>query len=286
MQFILDSVLTPLITDERKEVILSSVASLEALDYQAALDELHQVVEMSNGMCDNQMLLSRIDDVIWNAHDTIFKQHEIVIKTEAPQIVRQSIVEVLSGFDKYIIPDQLLELFNGGYTSEEIIAQMCQLFTTIPEDEAWENIVSVSDRLLENMRNVVEQQVRYRGLDEADVSQTERVRMVNNYSRTFGLETFSLAIELARNGVRVGTRDIGSLLQQSLPALDKKDAEVAAIEMFGLLLLSNVPVETIAKKARELIDDYTDNNIDNSNMLKTLKPFIEMLKEYFPNESA
>lgn len=286
MQFIIDSVLTPLITEERKDVILSCVASLESLDYQAALDELHQVVEMSSGICDNAMLVSRIDDVIWNAHETIFKQHEVQVSAEATQEVRQAVVEVLANFDKYVIPDQLLLLFEGGFMPEEILAHMCQLFTAVKMDEAWAEIQNVSPQLLNTMREEVERQVRYRGLEDASPTPIERVRMVNGYIRMFGAETFSMMLDLSRNGVRIGTREISALIQQSLEALDRKEPEHAALEIFGLVLLSTTPVTEIARKVRDLIGDYTDNNIDNSRMLETIKPLVTLLNEYTANESS
>jgi hypothetical protein len=280
MQFIIDSVLTPLITEERKEVILNCVASLESLDYQAALDELHQVVEMKDGMCDNEMLISRIDDVIWNAHETIFKQHEVQVSTEASQEVRQSIVEVLANFDKYVVPDQLLMLFEGGFMPEEILAHMCQLFTSAKIDEVWPEIKDVSPNLMRTMRDEIERQVRYRGLDENDVTPLRRVKMVNDYIRICGAETFSMLLDLSQAGVRIGTREIGTLIQQSLEALDRKESEHAALEIFGLVLMSNTPVTEIEKKVRDLIGDYTDNNMDNSRMLESIKPLVKLLDEY------
>ena len=280
MQYILDSVLTPLITEERKELILSCVASLESLDYQAALDELQQVVEIQDGLSDNGMLLARIDDVIWNAHETIFKNHEIEVSAEATQEIRQAIVDVLANFNRYIVPDQLLMLFEGGFMPDEVLAQMVQLFTAVKFDEAWPMIGNVSPQLMNTMREEIERQVRYRGLEDTDVTPVRRVKMVNDYIRVVGQDTFSMLLDLSNSGVRIGTRDITDLVQQSLEALDRKDPEVAALELFGLVLMSNVPVEEIDKKIRELIADYSDNNMDTTRMLAAVKPLTTLLSEY------
>lgn len=280
MQYILDSVLTPLITEERKELILSCVASLESLDYQAALDELQQVVEIQDGLSDNGMLLARIDDVIWNAHETIFKNHEIEVSAEATQEIRQAIVDVLANFNRYIVPDQLLMLFEGGFMPDEVLAQMVQLFTAVKFDEAWPMIGNVSPQLMNTMREEIERQVRYRGLEDTDVTPVRRVKMVNDYIRVVGQDTFSMLLDLSNSGVRIGTRDIAGLVQQSLEALDRKDPEVAALDLFGLVLMSNVPVEEIDKKIRELIADYSDNNMDTTRMLAAVKPLTTLLSEY------
>lgn len=285
MQYIIDSVLTPLITEERKEVILKCVASLESLEFNDSLDELQQVIEMTDTMGDNAMLLSRIDDVIWNAHEAIFKKHEITVSVEASQEIRQAIVDVVSGFDKYIIPDQLLMLFEGAFMPEEIIAQMCQLFGEVKFDEVWPEVKNVSDNLMLAIREEVERQVRYRGLEDSDPVPVLRIKMVNDFIRLFGDGTLSLAVEMARAGVRVGTRSASSLVQQSVEALDKKETEHAAMELFGLVLLSDTPVEQIEKKVRDYVVDFTDDNRTSRLMLDTLKLPFETLKRYI-NEDA
>jgi len=285
MQYIIDSVLTPLVPEERKEVILKCVASLEALEYNDALDEMQQVVEMTDTMGDNQMMISRLDDIIWNAHETIFKRHEITVSAEASQEVRQSIVDVVSNFDKYIIPDQLLMLFEGGFMAEEIIAQMCQLFTGIPMDEVWPEVKDVSHRLMLGMKEEIERQVRYRGVEDADPVPVMRVKMVNDFIRALGRDTLSMAIEMANAGVRVGVRTASSLVQQSVEALDKKEAEHAAMELFGLVVLSDTPVDKIEKQVRDYVTDFTDDNHKSRRMLDTLKVPFEMLKRYIDENS-
>lgn len=280
MQFILDSVLTPLITEERKEVILSCVASLETLDYQEALDELHQVVEFNDSMGDNSMLLSRIDDIIWNAHDTIFKRHEVKVSAEASQEVRQSIVDVLSSFNKYIIPDQLLLLFEGGFMPEEVLAQMVQLFSVVKFDEAWPEILEVSPQLMNTMREEIERQVRYRGLEDADVTPVRRVKMVNDILRIAGHQTFSMLMDMSQAGVRIGTQAISGLVQQSLEGLDRKEPPAVALELFGLVLMSSVEVPLIEQKVRELIADFGEGNTNTLQMIETVKPLFAILKDY------
>lgn len=285
MQFIIDSVLTPLVPEERKEVVLRCVASLESLDYQDALDELQQVTEMTDTMGDNAMLVARIDDVIWNAHETIFKRHEVQVSNEATQDVRQSIVEVLSNFNKYIIPDQVLKLFEGAFMPEEILAQMCQLFTTVDADEVWPEIKYASPKLMLAIKEEVERQVRYRGLEDNDPVPVSRIRMVNDFLKALGDGTLSMVRDLCNAGVRIGTRTASSLVQQSVEALDKKEPEHAALELFGLVLISDVEIKEIEKKTREYVTDFTEDSNQSRRMLDVLKIPFEMLGKYI-NEDA
>jgi hypothetical protein len=278
MQYILDSILTPLITEERKDVLLSCVASLESLDYQAALDELQQVVEIQDGISDNAMLLSRIDDVIWYAHNDIFKKHRVTMSDLATQAQRQAMVEVLSTFNNYIIPDQLLMLFEGQYMPEEILAHMCQMFTDISFEEMWPLIEDADRALMKAIKEEVERQVMYRGIPEEAVSPVSRIKLINYFLRNTPEETFSMVRELANAGTRVGG-NIDNLVTISIQALDKLDAEQAAAQIFGLVLFSNVPAPEIVSKTKEIIADYSDDNWTVQVMNRANEPYYARLLE-------
>ncbi|MFO5742527.1 hypothetical protein ACLBPW_31035, partial [Klebsiella pneumoniae] len=55
MKDFIDSYLTPLIHEERKEVILDCVASFEKINYVAALDVLNTVCQIETDIAVNEM---------------------------------------------------------------------------------------------------------------------------------------------------------------------------------------------------------------------------------------
>lgn len=276
MQQILDSVLTPLITEERKEIILECVASLESGGFETALDELHQVIEMQDGISDNAMLLGRIDDVIYTAQSRIFNEHQITVSLESSMAVRSSIVRALANFDTYIIPDQLLLLFQGGFSPEEIIAQMAAIFSDINSEDVYECIEAVSVELMRAIEDVITKNLMVRGVPSTRVAPVSRIRLVNRALDAVGREPLSMITELATAGVRVGT-PIKTLIEQSMAALDRFSPDAAAIQILGLVLFSDVPVDAIQKTTIDLCEDFTDNRMEQVLMTDTIKRLMRQL---------
>jgi hypothetical protein len=270
----MDSVLTPLIAPERKEVLLSCIGAFEQLDYQAALDEIQQVVEMSGSNCDNAMLLSRIDDIVWYAHETIFKQHMLKISTDATQAVRQAVVDVLMGIDVYIMPEHVVGLFEAKFTPEEILSDLVELMTPVMADDVWPHIEWIDPRLMESIESEVRKQVMYR-TEAVDPGEFQsRIRLLNKFFRIVGRDRFSIVNDLSKNGVRVGTVEFTSLLLQSLETIERMPMADRAIETFGLALMSNLPLSKLNRTMHTAITDLTDGGMGLGEMQKLIKPLL------------
>lgn len=276
MQEILDSVLTPLITEDRKEIILECVASLESGGFETALDELHQIIEIQDGISDNAMLLGRIDDVIFTAQSRVFNEHQITVSLESSMAVRSSIVRALANFDTYILPDQLLMLFQGGFTPDEIIANMAAIFSDVDSEDVREVIVEVSVELMRAIEDVVTKNLMVRGVPTTKVAPVSRIRLVNRALDAVGREPLSMITELAAAGVRVGT-PIKLLIEQSMTALDRYTPDAAAVQILGLVLFSDVPVDAIQKTTIDLCEDFTDNRMEQVLMTDAVKRLMHQL---------
>lgn len=276
MREILDSVLTPLITEDRKEIILECVASLETGGFETALDELHQIVEIQDGISDNAMLLGRIDDVIYTAQSRIFNEHQITVSLESSMAIRSSIVRALANFDTYILPDQLLMLFQGDFTPDEIIANMAAIFSDVDSEDVREVIEEVSVELMRAIEDVVTKNLMVRGVPTTKVAPVSRIRIVNRALDAVGREPLSMIIELASAGVRVGT-PIKLLVEQSMSALDRYTPDVAAVQILGLVLFSDVPVDAIQKTTIDLCEDFTDNRMEQVLMTDAIKRLMHQL---------
>lgn len=280
----MDSVLTPLITPERKEIMLDVIVSLEQLNYETALDEIQQVVEMSGSFCDNAMLLARIDDVIFTAHETIFKQHMLKISADASMLVRKSVVDMLMGLNVYIMPEHVLGLFEAELTAEEIISEICELFTEVQADEVWPHIEWVDPALLTAIKNEVKARVMYREEAVDPTVHHNRIKLLNKLFIMVGRDKFSLVNELTNNGVRVGAVNFTSLLLQSLESIERRPLSERAVETLGLAILSDLPLEKLDRTMRVAIDDLSDGGMGVADMLATIKPLLAEVSKL--NEST
>ncbi|AEH03500.1 hypothetical protein AVT69_gp075 [Pseudomonas phage PhiPA3] len=270
MQEILDSVLTPLIADERKEAILDCVASFEELDFSPALDELHTVCMIADDMADTSILLSRIDDVIRVAHDQILSGFEIRVSDEATQVERQAILKTVTGIAYYILPDDIQGILQSEYDHEETLAHLVPLFENVSVDDILPLITYVAPSFIEALTKHVNEVMQVRGVAQEYDPPVERIKLINQLLRTFGHDKFQLMLELSSSGMRVGGA-IDQLMSDSMNALDSRNAKEALYEIVGLVFFSNVTPEMIWKTANMLTDEYTENPMERAIMLDELR---------------
>lgn len=278
MKDFIDSYLTPLIHEERKEVILDCVASFEKINYVAALDELNTVCQIQSGISDNAMLLSRIDDIIRIAQDEILNEHLIKISDEATQAERQAVVNTLLSLEDYIIPDEVNDILLAEYSPEETLAHLVELIdTSVDFLNIIDLIESVSPTLISNITSFIQSVLTTRGQAYGNVSNIERINLINRLIRIHTRASFKLAMELVNAGLRVGKRNIDDLLQISFGPLDAMTPIEVAKEIVGLVLISNTEQNEISRTVMGIIDDFTSNNIERSIMENEAKKILNSI---------
>jgi hypothetical protein len=277
MQEILDSLLTPLITEERKEVLLDCVASFEEMDYSVALDELHMVCEIQDGLSDNAMLLGRLDDIIHIAHHTLFREHQIQVDPEATQAQCQAIVRTLTSLEHYILPDQIAQVLDGGFDNEAIFAHLVPLVSEFVFEDIEPLILFVSDPLIEAISSLIRERMRLYGLADYAVPDVSKIRYINQCLQRVGKDRMSLIVELSNSGVRAG-RPLPELMGLSLDALDRLNPVEAAFQLLGLVVFSDTPVEQTKSTVIDLIEDYTENLLEQRLMENELLGVLKQLE--------
>lgn len=281
MQEQLDSVLTPLMTDERKEVILDCVLSFEEIDYGAALDELQQVIAIADDMADMSMLLARIDDIIRIGHESILMAHDIKIADEATQAQRQAIVKTILSLQYYILPDQIQLLLQGNFDCEEILAHLVPMFENVSFDEILPLVIEVSPTFIKALVGLIDKELQVRGHVDEYLAPVSRIRLLNQLVTRVGRHHFSMMLELSESGMRVG-HDWIELLNNSLEALDSKNAQEAAYEMVGLAFFSNTPLPQLYQTVKLSLDEYTDNAMERNimeNVIRDIEKVMGSLNE-------
>ncbi|BEG72720.1 hypothetical protein RVBP21_3480 [Pseudomonas phage BRkr] len=269
MKEMLDSILTPLVMEERKEIMLECVASLEEMDYSAALDELHTVCSIADDNADTMMLLGRIDDIIRVAHDQVLAAHEVKVSDEATQEQRLAIVHTILGLPNYILPDQIELILQGDFDNEEILAHLVPMFERLSFDEVWPLINEVSVSFIDALKAMVQDTMMTRGHIDEYIAPVSRIRVLNRLMNTIGRDKFSMVLELSNSGMRVG-HDWLELLSNSLESLDNKNAQDAAYEMVGLAFFSNLHLDSIYSTVKVSIDEYTENEMERNIMERVI----------------
>lgn len=265
-------VLENLILNEQLEVILDIVDTLLSLNYEAALDEIAQIIMLADDYADMSMLVERINDILRAAMDYILTSYEVTLSDDATAFQRHAVIKALVGIPLYILPEDISKVIESEYDNEETLAHIVTMFELIDIDEILEHIINISQGSLDNIKSTILQRTLVRGVSNENLSNVDRVRSVNKLISIFGKDKLKLLIELSNSGVRIG-RPIEQLLSLSFEALEKLNVEDATMELIGLVWFSDTAEDSINSTIIKVIQDYTDNNMELSMMMRVFNEY-------------
>lgn len=265
-------VLENLILNEQLEIILDIVDTLLSLNYEAALDEIAQIIMLADDYADMSMLVERINDILRAAMDYILTSYEVTLSDDATAYQRHAVIKALVGIPLYILPEDISKVIESEYDNEETLAHIVTMFETIDTDEILEHIHNISQGAIDNIKQTIVQRTLVRGVSNENISDVDRVRNINKLIAIFGKNKLKLLIELSNSGVRIG-RPIDQLLSLSFEALEKLNVEDATFELIGLVWFSDTPDNSINSTITQVLQDYTDNNMELSMMMSVFSEY-------------
>lgn len=266
MKLEIQDALSSLIPPEQMQIISDVVDTLLEKDYGLALDELNQVLMMADDNCDSTMLVARVQDILTHAMNFCLNDFGVTLSDDASLKLRHDIYKTLIYIPHYIIPEDLSHILSSDYDNQETIAQIVPYFTDHNSDVALEHIEEVSDEIIGYLRESINVRLRTQGEYVGGRVDTARVKVINRLMSTNESGKFSLMLELANAGVRVG-RPYEELITLSFAQLESRDPVDAAAQMVGLAFFSDVPLAGIWRQIDTSLDDYTDNPMERRIML-------------------
>lgn len=281
MKLEIQDALSSLIPPEQMQIISDVVDTLLEKDYVTALDELNQVLMMADDNADSTMLVSRVQDILTYAMNYCLNDFGITLSDEASLKLRHDIYKTLIYIPHYIIPEDLAHIFNSDYDNQETIAQIVPYFTGHEADVALEHIEEVSDQIIGYLRESIDVRLKTQGEAVSGRVDTARVKVINRLLSTHEAGKFSMMLELANAGVRVG-RPYDDLVTLSFDQLESKNPVDAAAQLVGLAFFSDVPLGGIWRQIDTSLDDYTDNPMERRMMqdeIATIKRNVGNLDE-------
>lgn len=266
MKLEIQDAISSLVPPEQLAVILDVVNTLLDQDYVLALDELNTVLMIADDYADSAMLVARINDVLTYALNYILNEREVVVSDDASLGLRLAVVNALLYIPRYIIPEDLAHIFQQGYDGVETMAQLVAFFSMYEVDELISHIEDVGDNALAFIKQYIDERIQVMGEYHGSRPPVERIKIINQLIRTNGRERFSMMLELANAGVRVG-RSYDDLINISFEGLETRNPSEAASQMAGLAFFSDIPLANIWNKLDTSLDDYTDNPMERKLML-------------------
>lgn len=266
MRLEIQDAIQDLVTPETLSVMLDVVDTLTEKDYVLALDELNAVLMLADSMADSSMLVGRINDVLHYAITYCLNDYDIVMTDDAPLKVRHDIYKSLIYLPLYIIPEDLAKVFQADYDNVEVIAQLVQYFSDLTPDQVVDYIDSVATTTIDSLQQQITDKLAISGEYAGTRVDVERIRVINKLISTNERAKFSMMLELADAGVRVG-RNYDELITMSFESLESRNAVEAAGQMVGLAFFSDLPLNGIWRKIDASLDEYTDNPMERRMML-------------------
>lgn len=255
IQLGLDGAATP----EYIAVALDAYDVLVSIGSLAFEDELQQIIGLQDGISDNTLLVSRINDVlIYTVGDALHK-HRITVTEDTDLPLMIDILRSVSLIEAYIIPETIADLTTTDLSDEEILAEIVPLFTARDSTEVLDHLTEVHPDVIQRIYEVTEMQHHYTPDAESSVPQDmdERLYQINQLRHRLGFDQLTLAHELACQGVRPGLT-LGQLFELTLDKLDALMTPLVAGELLGLLLYSNYPIDDVAEAFEKAVAEYTD----------------------------
>ncbi len=271
--------LAGVISPERLEVILQGQRLLNDLGLTTADDELQQIFGLQDGISDNQLFVSRIEDCLLLAVGDSLRQYGITVAEHTPFAMMVGILHAVSQFEYYILPETLLDLTCGTDDSEVLLAGLVPLFSELQREEVLEYLTAVEASTIARIRQIASDHLALREVTVARPDDYhQRIRILNGMLRRSLNAHPQVVLQLAKNGIRAGL-PVGELLEQALDDLDALKLEAAAREIVALVYFSDTPLDDIWHTTVETIRDYVDEYRDQVRMEAAAEDFYQSVKE-------
>lgn len=264
MEHDIANALAGVISEERIDQFVDILEQLKALNFDAHLDELIQVLALGEDNCDPGLLVDRINDVLTKAVLMVLESCG-VRAIIAPIVEYQPLLEALLDWETYIFPRVLRELLDQGMNANESFALIVEEITLTDADFVLDVLQSVDMQVIMRMKTILDDKL-LDELPEANSNRSLRTELVT-YIKELSIPP--LICELAKNGYNFGTQ-MDVLLSGVLDKLDRCEVHRRGIELYLIKLYS--------KDQRPLIDvltDYTDSTQERILMNAAITGFID-----------
>jgi hypothetical protein len=255
-----------IVPPERMDVILDAYRQLVKAGLDAINDELLLVFNLQDGIADNAMFASRVEDCLMVGMIDYLRQHGIIVNISVIEMsTLVGMVQTLASFDDYLIPETLHDITRPDAVEPEVVlAHLVPLFSSVAEVEVMDGVVSVSPDVIARMHEVAEARMGYDvEAVERPADHAKRIAWINMLLRETERNHPRLVLELAEAGIPSG-QTLTTLFEQVFEQLDDFKAKELGKEIVGLVLYSDTPLEEAHTISRALPQDFTDSHAEQN----------------------
>ena len=252
----LDNLLQKWVDDTRREMYLNALDVMQRIGFTSAWDEISLMIESENDL-PLAMMLDDIYTILTVGLETVLSNHAITIDGDV--VMKTKIVEALVLLQDW--DDGLMIVTVIDDTDDPIFA-FSNLLELVTEKDAvfyHPHLVSVSPGLLRQIRNYYDVPLDTEESVVFSNDDTQRLSWVTHYVDQH--PNSLLKVEVVDDLRPLGT-PVDILIQNHKLALsiyEPKGTDVAAMEIVGLALLSDIPLKDFQRQTKQLAEVlYTD----------------------------
>lgn len=258
-------------TPENQKTLGRAASLLSALGTNAHYDDIDRILQTVEVQETQQNLLD-LFTLLTVYSGNVIQSFGIEVSEELPLHLLNEILEAFTILPNYGDPEHLLTILEG---VEEVGAEetLCELLEVMSPKE-WHvfapYVENVSDAFLERLREVCGERLPPEE-EKVDIS-PQRDRLLN----LGAIHTRILAMEWLRQGGHFNT-SLDTLIIQHEEDLGviKRPAELA-LELVGLMLVSDVPFSSYQETIKDLLDDLVEDPFE---ITKIYNESLTLLKE-------
>ncbi len=253
----LDGVVTP----ERMDVLLETYRQLTKSGLDALNDELIGIFNMQDGIADNAMFASRVEDCLMIGAIEVLRTHGITVNPQTAEMTTLTdTIQTLNDFEHYIVPEVLVGLVGPDEEPDLALASVVALFTDSTEDDVINAVDAVETSVIERMRAVAERQMEYEAeAQSVPPDHNERIGHINTLIRQYEGRHPAIVMEMAEHGIPSGQR-LNNLFEQVFEQIDGYTPKELGVEFLGLVLYSDTPLSDVYEVASGLPQEFTDSH--------------------------
>jgi len=270
----LDGVVTP----EYLDVLLAAHRGLTDAGVDSIDDALIGIFGMQDGMADSAMLVNRTADALALGLTEALREYQIAFNPHTPLPVLTGVLQTVSTFEHYTIPETLWALTTTGEDPDWILGQITGLFSDTRADDVMEHVDQVDGSVITRMRQVAEDRMQHEA-PEPDVPADyhERIGVINHIQRLTARKHPKLAMDLAEAGFPIN-QPLLTIVEQCLDKLDQMPPGEAGREFLGLVYYSNTPLHEARDEAVGLAADFTDSPSEQFRIERAIDELVNDLK--------
>lgn len=278
-------ILSTSLTAERVAILMDLYDTIISVGLLNVDEEILDIIASYNKEPDNAAYIDTLSALIVIVAKDLCDSFGTSFNEEVPINVIRGVLLTLTGFEFYIIPEDILDICWQDIDNEQKLSKIVTYFSDVTEMECLDYVAGVEANTIGRIQQVCEDHFHD---DEVVIDETKsaKIRIINNFLTANDDNMGELTLMLARNGFAMGA-PLDMVISEVYEPLSNMPLNKMAKEILVLVLYSRHDFETLGAGCMEvltyMIDDLKDQTLARKVMLQVVDQYMSLREEiHFP----